>query len=473
VDEKDRANRLARFARACLLPVQPHRLIFALMDWDEWSRAGWKRHVPDVVDVDRFVESLGEGTIDGFARRMAVERPDAMAVTIGEDSLTFSEIDAMAERAAVGIVRGARIALIEPVSARWIGAYLGILRAGAVAVPLNPTYTRQEIDQRMAAANAAAPIGPDVALIAFTSGTTGEPKAVPLTHRNLLTSIRAAMAAWRWSRDDVLVHALPLFHQHGLGGLHATLIAGSRLHLLPHFAPETLAAALDASGATVLFAVPPMYQRLAGHAPIRNRLRLCISGSAPLSEPAAREAARVLGHLPLVRYGLTESGLDVSQVYGEPHRTETVGVPLPGVLVRLAEDGEIEVKGPQVFVDGWFRTGDLGRLDEFGELVIEGRLKEMIITGGLKVHPREVELVLEQHPAVAEAAVAGIPSERWGEQVTAWVVVKPGSAFDAEALIVHMRSRLAPYKTPKAVFQLEELPRNHVGKIDRKKLAPA
>jgi len=312
---------------------------------------------------------------------------------------------------------------------------------------------------------------------------------VPLTHRQLLTSIRSAMAAWDWSRQDNLVHALPLFHQHGLGGVHATLIAGSRLHLVPHFEPAQLIDTVEGSAATVLFAVPTMYQRLAGLNPSRNRLRLCISGSAALSREVAEAAARVLGRLPLVRYGTTETGLDLSQLYDgarEPAPAETVGVPLPGVEARLGEGGEIQLRGPQVFggywrdgeataaaftPDRWFRTGDVGRLDEeSGHLAIQGRTKEVIITGGLNVYPREVEIALERHASVAEAAVAGLPSKRWGEQVTAWVVIRPGLAFDEAALISHARSMLAPYKCPKQVFVVEALPRNHVGKIDRKKL---
>ena len=441
------------------------------MDWQAWSRDGWRRHAPGVD-----VAGLGDGTIPDFALR----KSQRVAVTIGDQSLTFAQLDEQSERFARGIRPRSVVPLAEPVSAEWIGKYLGILRAGAVALPLNPTYTRTELDRLIAAAGAR-DVGADVALIAFTSGTTGEPKGVPLTHRNLLTSIRAAMAAWRWSENDVLVHGLPLFHQHGLGGLHATLIAGSRLHVVPQFAPVDLLDAIIGANATVLFAVPTMYQRLAGLPTISNRLRLCISGSAPLSDAAGTEAERVLRRRPLVRYGLTESGLDVSQVYGEPSHGNTVGVPLPGVELRLAGDGEIQLRGPQVFGgylggeqaftdDGWFRTGDLGRLDDSGELVIDGRSKELIITGGMKVHPREVEVVLEQHPSVAEAAVAGVPSERWGEQVTAWVVIKPHSRFDADALMAHARGSLAPYKAPKQVVRVDELPRNPVGKIDRKRL---
>ena len=471
--------------------------------WVAWSRAGWARHVPGVTD--EFVAGLGEGTIHGLAHATAHTSADAPAVSMEGEEVTHGELDAMAARC-TGWLRPRvaprdRVMLAAPVSLLWVAMYLGILRAGAVAVPANPSYTKRELDQLAAAVEPALVITevdeawlageaeswtersePDsTALLAFTSGTTGKPKGVPLSHRRLLTSIRSAMAAWRWSASDVLVHALPLYHQHGLGGLHATLIAGSTLVLLPHFDVDRLNDEVEWANSTVLFAVPTMYQRLAGLRVWDNQLRLCISGSAPLSEEVAREAERVLGRRPLVRYGLTESGLDVSQVYGHPH-PGTVGMPLPGVLMRLAEDGEIQMRGPQVFggylgdepaftEDGWFQTGDLGRIDEAtGELVIEGRSKDLIITGGMKVHPREVEEVLERHASVAEAAVAGLPSERWGEQVTAWVVVRPGLAFDEAAVIDHARSMLAPYKCPKQVIVVEALPRNHVGKIERKKL---
>jgi acyl-CoA synthetase (AMP-forming)/AMP-acid ligase II len=472
--------------------------------WIDWSRAGWARHVPEVTD--ELVNGFGEGTIHGLAHATAKTLAERAAVRMGSEWVTHGGLDAMAARCAgwlqSRVARGDRVLLAAPVSLLWIAMYLGILRAGAVAVLANPSYTKPELDQLAATADPALVIAevdeawlagkpepwvqrgePDSpALLAFTSGTTGNPKGVPLTHRQLLTSIRSAMTAWNWSSREVLVHALPLFHQHGLGGLHATLIAGSRLHLLPHFEPAALVETVERSHATVLFAVPTMYQRLAGLEPSSNRLRLCISGSAPLSANGALEAERVLGSKPLVRYGLTESGLDVSQVYGDPHRG-TVGLPLPGVLVRLAGDGEIQMRGPQVFGgylggepaftdDGWFRTGDLGRVDEAsGELVIEGRSKELIITGGMKVHPREVEEVLERHDSVAEAAVAGLPSELWGEEVTAWVVLREGASFDAEGLVGHVRASLAAYKVPKQVHRVDTLPRNHAGKLDRTRLA--
>ncbi len=442
----------------------------------EWSRAAWRRHLPDVPDINGFVRELGEGTIHGLAHATALTHPDKLALRVGDEAITHGELEVMAAKFRKSVKAGDRVLLAAPPSVSWAAQYLGILQAGGVAVLANPAYTEAERIAIVEASRSASwdePGGPDaVAVLAFTSGTTGMPKAVPLTHRNLLTSIRAAMAAWRWRPHDRLVHALPLFHQHGLGGLHATLIAGSSLHLVPRFSPDELLRA--AEKATVLFAVPTMYQRLEGSGS-SNRLRLCVSGSAPLSRAVSDRAQRVLGRAPLVRYGTTESGLATSQVITDPP-VGTVGIPLPGVELRFGEEGEIQLRGPQIaaaFADeeGWIRTGDVGRLDELtGHLVIDGRIKEMIITGGMKVYPWEVEVALETHPDVAEAAVAGVESERWGEQVTAWVVMKEGAAFDADVLLEHASTQLAPYKRPKEIRRLESMPRNHVGKIDRREL---
>jgi malonyl-CoA/methylmalonyl-CoA synthetase len=220
-------------------------------------------------------------------------------------------------------------------------------------------------------------------------------------------------------------------------------------------------------------------------------LRLAVCGSAPLSPALAERLPAVTGRLPVVRYGTTETGLNISNICDEP-QSGTIGVPLPGVMARIwsaggeraaGQDGEIQLRGPQVFggywhdpaataaaftQDGWFRTGDIGRVDPAsGQLVIRGRIKEMIITGGLNVYPQEVEIVLESHPSVAEAAVAGVPHEHWGEQVTAWVVLRPGCELDERGLIAHARAALVAYKCPKQVFEVPALPRNHAGKVVR------
>jgi malonyl-CoA/methylmalonyl-CoA synthetase len=312
----------------------------------------------------------------------------------------------------------------------------------------------------------------------------------------------------------VLVHALPLFHQHGLGGVHATLIAGSTAHLRSRSDPAGLIAAARAGGGTVLFGVPATYQALldsaasasaasataasaaapgtpAAGAPLLPSLRLAVCGSAPLSPALATRLRGLLGRLPLIRYGTTETGLDVSNPVDAP-RPDTVGLPLPGVECRIwsagrealpGTDGEIQVRGPQVFTgywhdatataeaftaDGWFRTGDLGVIDPAcGHLVIRGRTKELIISGGLNVYPREVELALEQHPSVAEAAVAGLSHPQWGEQVTAWIVPRPEATVSEAELVAHAKTLLAAYKCPKQVFALATLPRNQMGKLNR------
>jgi malonyl-CoA/methylmalonyl-CoA synthetase len=349
----------------------------------------------------------------------------------------------------------------------------------------------------------AGPVEPgSPAILAYTSGTTGAPKGVPLSHRNLLSSIRSALLAWRWSPADVVVHALPLTHQHGLGAVHASLLTGSAAAVGSRFEPARLARLAGQVNATVLFAVPAMYERLmeltpGELAPLR-RLRLAVSGSAPLSPELAGRIAAALGQVPLERYGTTETGLNISSPCDGARIPGSVGRPLPGVEMKIAgeagsrrpagEPGEILLRGPHVFAGylgqaalasetfaagGWFRTGDIGRIDpSTGYVEITGRIKELIISGGLNVTPREVELVLEQHPAVREAAVAGLPSTRWGEEVAAWVVARAGVRADPADIIAHARVRLAAYKCPKRIFLVESLPRNNLGKVLRRSLRP-
>jgi malonyl-CoA/methylmalonyl-CoA synthetase len=316
------------------------------------------------------------------------------------------------------------------------------------------------------------------------------------------------MQAWRWERDDVLVHALPLFHQHGLGALHAALVSGSSTIVRSRFRPEDVCRVIGETRATVLFGVPSIYLRLADWEGIEvrdlSRLRLLVSGSAPLSPGLAERVAELAGQPPLERYGLTESGLDVSNPYAGERRAGFVGLALPGVELEIAgergealpagQDGEIVLRGPQVFEGyhdaggettataagtgtatptaeafypgGWFRTGDLGRIDpRDGYLQITGRLKELIISGGMNVYPREVELVLEGNPGVNRAAVVGIPSEQWGEAVVAAIVPAPSGSVTEEELLRFARERLAPFKCPKRVVVVDELPVNSMGKV--------
>ena len=291
--------------------------------------------------------------------------------------------------------------------------------------------------------------------------------------------------AWRWTAADRLVLALPLFHVHGLAiALNGSLVAGGCAVLVP-FSPESVIRELQAGG-TMFFGVPAMYQRLCEYleknpADLRH-VRLFVAGSAPLPAALFARCERILGQPVLERYGITEGGIVVSNPYDGPRQPGRVGFPLPGVEVRLGDRDEVQLKGGQVFkgywhnaaasadafTDGWFRTGDVGEIAEDGTLAIRGRIKELIISGGYNVYPREVEMVLEQHPAVAEVAVAGLPSDRWGEEVTAFVVAR--SPVDAQELIAYTRERLSTYKCPRVVRFIDAIPRNAMGKVDRSRL---
>ncbi len=434
---------------------------------------------------------------------------------------------------AAGLEVGDRVVWSTPSSVASLVAHVGALRAGLVVVPANTAYSERELahivgdvgasaaivdraDQaewvRRAAPGPVVVTGPDLdladgdpgaldavgpddpALICFTSGTTGVPKGAVLRHRNLLAATEAVVAAWRWTAEDRLVHCLPVFHAHGLAvGVYGTLLAGGSAVLLPGFDPGAVAAAAEDHAATLFFGVPTMYHRLVGSGQI-GRLsgqRLCVSGSAPLSAQLHRAVTAASGIVVLERYGMTETLMNVSNPYEGERRAGTVGFPLPGVEVRLAGDDEILVRGPNVF-DGywerpeanaeifvaaddadvgglpWFRTGDVGE-DSEGYLVIRGRTKEMIISGGFNVYPGEVEEVLVTHPGVAEVAVTGTPSDEWGEVVTAWIV-PDGRSPTAEDLARFTQSTLAPYKRPRLVHVVDELPRNALGKVVRSQL---
>jgi malonyl-CoA/methylmalonyl-CoA synthetase len=446
--------------------------------------------------------------------------------------LTSLELEELTRHAAgrllaAGLRRGDRLVLSGATSSGLVIAYVGALRAGLVVVPLNTAYTEAEVTRIVRAARPAAaaldddrradwvrrtagdsiPItsidlshlpppqpdarvdlarSDDTALLVYTSGTTGQPKGAPLTHGNLLASATAVSLAWRWTPDDQLLLTLPLFHLHGLGvGINGSLCAGGSIVLRAKFDAAD-AAAHAGGGATLFFGVPTMYERLAttGSAAQLSRLRLLVSGSAPLPASLAIEIAERAGQMPLERYGMTETVMLTSNPYEGERKPGTVGFPLPGVGVRLAdENGEVEVSGPNVITgyhgqaeanaeaftaDGWFRTGDLGEFGPDGYLRLVGRSKDLIISGGYNVHPREVEEALTDHPAVVEVAVVGRPSRRWGEEVTAVVVTH--DTITEDALRTHAAERLAPYKVPKRVEFVDQLPRNALGKVLRGEL---
>jgi malonyl-CoA/methylmalonyl-CoA synthetase len=423
----------------------------------------------------------------------------------------------------LGVKAGDRVGIYAASSLDWVIAYLGAQRAGACVVPMNPDYHASEAehilrdaqpelviaDRPRAAivetlgvrvaplenlpAGSAPPmpaLTPDSpAAILYTSGTTGRPKGAVLDHGNFLAQGRGAVEVWRWTPGDVLVHALPLFHLHGLGmGLHGTLLSGASATLIP-FSPAGVVAELT-KGGTMFFGVPSMYQRLCDwldeHPTDLSQVRVFVCGSAPLPPALFERCARLLGQAPVERYGITEGGIVVTNPYDGPRQPGRVGYAFPGVEVRLGEMDEVLLKGGQVFKgywrnpqatseaftpDGFFRTGDVGEIGEDRTLAIRGRIKELIITGGFNVYPREVELVLETHPAVQEVAVAGVPSDRWGEEVTAFVVPSGSTPLVEGELIAFAHERLAAYKCPKRVVAMDRLPRNAMGKIQRSVLA--
>lgn len=516
---------------------------------DEATLSAWARHLGGrTPDVDELRASLTAGTLPHAFASAASGFGSTQAIDAGGVGASHAELDARAASVAahlssMGVCSGDRVLLVAAVGLEEIVAYLAILRLGATVVLANPSLTSAEIDsmrsvsgaewlvasgtgldgeltsrpwrevaglrQHDSAAssvildagrgNGPAPRSVDprsAAILAFTSGTTGAPKTTPLSHRNLLSSIRSVMMAWKWDRSDHLVHSLPISHQHGLGGVHATLLAGSRATLLGSFdAQSTLRTVVDGT-ATIHFGVPATYQRLLSRLGQRATgfagLRLAISGSGPLPVDLANRYEELVGRTLLERYGTTESGLDVSNLYEGPRLAGSVGLPLPGVEAAVANDGgdvlapgevgQVLIRGPQVFagyegvspseqpfIGEWFRTGDVGRVDpETGFLQIVGRAKELIITGGMNVYPQELVDMIIRQPGVSDAAVVGVPSEEWGEEVVA--VVSPADA-DTTALAATMRAGLAPYKRPKRYVTVAEIPRDHVGKLRVEELA--
>ncbi len=423
-----------------------------------------------------------------------------------------------------GLRKGDRIILSAAASVDLVVAHVAALRLGLIVVPVNGAYQQAELahivgdaDPRAAVVDkpewvrwlaelapemvvvsprldlddAAAPsldqmASRDPALLGYTSGTTGVPKGAVLTHGNLLAGAESVRIAWRWTPDDRLVLALPLFHMHGLGvGLHGTLLTGASAILLDGFSPDAVMDAAQDHDATMFFGVPTMYTRLAqsDRTGELSRLRLCVAGSAPLPADLHRRLGEAAGIRVLERYGMTETIMLVSNPHDEERRAGTVGFPLPGVELRLAPDtGEVLVKGPNVFAgywrqpeateeafdeDGWFRTGDLGEFDERGYLRLRGRAKELVISGGLNVYPREVEDALRIHPDIEEVAVTGTPNEEWGELVTAWVVPASGKTPDLVDLRAHLEGVCAPFKHPRLLHLVDDLPRNALGKVQK------
>ena len=448
--------------------------------------------------------------------------------------------------AALELPAGARVAVHTDKSVEALMLYLAVLRAGCVVLPLNPAYRGAEVAYFIGDAEPAVVVcasrdfgwvsriafqagvghvftldddrsgslleraaqyagehaiarrrSDELAAIVYTSGTTGRSKGAMLSHGNLLSNARVLHAHWGWRSDDVLLHLLPIFHVHGLFvASHGALLAGARMIWFGRFDARATIARLPE--ATVAMGVPTLYVRMLAEPALTRevcaRMRLFISGSAPLL-PETFDAWRArTGHTILERYGMSETIMLTSNPYRpvEGRRAGTVGPALPGVQLRIRDDqggelppeaiGNIEVRGPNVFAgywrrpektaeefsaDGWFRTGDLGRIDAAGVVTIVGRSKDLIISGGFNVYPAEVEALLNEQPGVAESAVIGVPHPDFGEAVVAVLARRPGAAPDADAILAALKTRVAGFKVPKAAFVVDELPRNTMGKVQK------
>ena len=337
--------------------------------------------------------------------------------------------------------------------------------------------------------------GDDLAAILYTSGTTGRSKGAMLSHANLASNAQVLYETWQWQTDDVLLHALPIFHVHGLFvALHCALLGGSRVIFLPRFDVDQMIARLPE--VTVMMGVPTFYTRLLERTDFDRELcagmRLFISGSAPLLAETHRAFEARTGHRILERYGMTEAGMITSNPYVGDRIAGTVGFPLAGVQARVAdgegrelprgEAGVLEISGPNVFrgywkmpektaeefrPDGWFITGDIAVMAEDGRVTIVGRAKDLIISGGFNVYPKEIELKLDELPGVKESAVIGVPHPDFGEGVTAVVVADGSHAVSERSIIAALKDGLARFKQPKRVFIVEELPRNTMGKVQK------
>ena len=402
---------------------------------------------------------------------------------------------------------GDRVVVQASKSTEMVALYLATLQVGAIFVPLNSAYTPSEVEYFLTDADCklfvedpvefsrkaatceplreSEPRSPDdIAAIVYTSGTTGRSKGAMLSHANLAANARALCDAWAFTESDVHLHALPIFHVHGLFvALHCSFLSGSSTIWLDRFDEDRVLAALPR--ATVMMGVPTFYTRLLADARFTREaaepVRLFISGSAPLLETSFHEFESRTGKRILERYGMSEAAIITSNPLEGDRIAGSVGYPLPGLELRIAGGGEIgciEIRGPSVFrgywrnpektaeefaADGFFQTGDLGRLDPDGRVWITGRAKDLVISGGYNVYPKEVELVLDDLPEIAESAVIGVPHPDFGEAV---VAVAVGTA-DEHQTIALARERLASFKAPKRIFFVPELPRNALGKVQK------
>jgi len=480
--------------------------------------------------------------------RPSDDRADA-TMRVGDQQISFGGLADAAWALASAIEPGSRVAVVVDRDLATVVGVVAVLLAGAVAVPVNPSATTPElthvvrdsepvlvlhvpthalapalasiehraVDVTGSAGSAVTavtavtalaepPLDDRPALVMYTSGTTGPPKGVVLSRRAVAANLDALAQAWTWTPNDRLVHALPLYHVHGLVlGVLGPLRVGASLHHTGMFDPATTAAALRAGG-TMHFGVPTIYSRLADAAEvdpaIGNALRgarLLVSGSAGLGRTVHERIERCSGHVVVERYGMTETMITTAVPAGRRDKVGTVGPALPGVELRIVDDeghdvpndgvamGEIWARTPSMFSgylnrpdatdavlrDGWMVTGDMATRDADGFVRIVGRRStDLIKSGGFKIGAGEIEDCLLSHPGVAEAAVKGAPDDDLGERVVAWVVAQPGAALTTDALIAHAAEMLVAHKRPRTVHIVDSLPRNAMGKVQKSQLEP-
>jgi malonyl-CoA/methylmalonyl-CoA synthetase len=435
-------------------------------------------------------------------------RADAPALDFAGRTYTFGEVDARSNRMAQmliarGLKAGDRLCVHLPNCVEMIDLYLACVKLGVIFVPINILYREREIghilkdaepalflqeppdasgfpaDRPEAALDGDAPAG-----IIYTSGTTGASKGAVLSHNNFAANAVNLLSCWQITAADRFLLALPLFHVHGLGnGLHCWLASGCRMRLLARFEHQKAAAEFLDFRPTLFFGVPTVYVRLLDIPEDQAReigrfMRLFVSGSAPLSPQVFEEFRRRFGHAILERYGMSENLMDISNPYLGERRPGTVGLPLPGVSVKLVE-GEIYLKGPNVFAgywrredatraafaDGWFRTGDLAEVSADGYYTLRGRKSDLIISGGFNIYPREIEEFLQEQEEIAEAAVVGVEDALRGEVPVAYVVAR--TPIEAGELESRCREKLASFKVPRAFQMVDALPRNAMGKVQK------
>ena len=484
-----------------------------------------------------------------FSRQMTARAGKELLCTGDGRSYSYRDVDQGSARLArfltdLGVSAGDRVSVQVEKSPEMLMLYLACLRAGLVFHPLNMAYTAGELDYFLhnaepsvvicdpaheaaikqiadaagtrfiftldgdgngslfaRSADTPADFGivaraaDDLAALLYSSGTTGVPKGIMLTHANLLRNTEALVEAWGFTKDDRLLHALPIFHVHGLFvAIGCVLLSGASMRWLPAYNARKVMAFLPEC--TVLMGVPTYYTRLLALASFTSKtasnVRLFISGSAPLLEETFIEFESRTGHRILERYGMTETNMNTSNPLNGERKPGTVGPPLPGVEVRITDDdgnvlpvgeiGNLQVRGPNVFIgywkmpdktaedftaDGFFNTGDKGRIDEDGYVSIVGRAKDMVITGGLNVYPKEIELFIDDLPEVSESAVIGVPHADFGEGVVAVVVPESISDVSESDIVEACRKDLANFKVPKRVVFVDELPRNTMAKVQK------